>query len=424
MPGRSRRSRARSQLANGDRPSIALDVTADLLRLPEPTADVGSLPAAVVAALPADLAGSVSLEATRAQWREQSFSRVALDLRLDGTGVIEVARASAVLPGPGDVSFTGSLAASDGGPDLVLAGRLEAALQEPAQLFAAIAEPPAILTSSSTLAIETDLEWRPAQVTLQNTDLRLDGARVVGGLAWRAAAPGRLPQLAARGSIDRLAVDDLLDQPAAMAAPERLFDLAATTDLALDLRASRTSLGDARFGGLTLRLDSTAGKIDLERLALTDIGGSAAMLSGRLDAADRRFDLDFSFDVASLPRLLRLIGRDAPAGAVAARALESARQPRGRPRACRRSRATLQGDLFSADASGALVGWQGAPTGRLSVDLDVGDAAALLRQLSGMPVTDQSLDGPVGAVLGLDLDQGERARRSAPSWPWVKRSSR
>ena len=343
-------------LASGDRPSIALDVTADLLRLPEPATAVGSLPAALVAALPADLAGSVSLEASRAQWREQSFSRVALDLRLDGTGVIEVARASAVLPGPGDASFTGSLAASDGGPELVLAGRLEAALQEPAQLFAAIAEPPALLTSSSTLAIETDLEWRPAQVTLQNTDLRLDGARVVGGLAWRAAAPGRLPQLAARGSIDRLAVDDLLDEPAAVAAPERLFDLAATTDLALDLRASRTSLGDARFGGLTLRLDSTAGKIDLERLALTDIGGSAAMLSGQLDAADRRFGLDFSFDVASLPRLLRLIGRDAPQALLLLGPLNlrgGLVGDLGRVDIA----GTLQGDLFSADASGAwLVG--------------------------------------------------------------------
>ena len=393
-------------LAVGDRPSIALDVAADLLRLPEPAGDVGSFPAALVAALPADLAGSVSLEASRAQWREQSFSRVALDLRLDGTGVIEVARASAVLPGPGDVTFTGSLAASDGGQDLVLAGRLEAALQEPSQLFAAIAEPPTLLKSSSTLAIETDLEWRPAQVTLQNTDLRLDGARVVGGLAWRAAVPGRLAQLAARGSIDRLAVDDFLDQPAAMAAPERLFDLAAAMDLALDLRASRTSLGDARFGGLTLRLDSTAGEIDLERLALTDIGGSAAMLSGQLDAADRRFDLDFSFDVASLPRLLRLIGRDAPAALVLLGPLNlrgNLTGDLGRVDI----EGTLQGDLFSADASGTLADWQSAPTGRLDVDLDVGDAAALLRQLSGMPANDPSLDGPVGAVLGLDLDQGE-----------------
>lgn len=391
-----------------DRPSIALDLAADVLRLPE-SAAAGSLLAALVAALPAGLEGSVSLEAMHAEWREQSLRRVALDLRLDGTGAVEVASASAVLPGPGDASFSGSLAASDGAPDggleLVLAGRLEAALQEPALLFAAIAEPPALLTRSSTLAIETELEWRPAQITLQNTDLRLDGSRVVGGLAWRAEAPGRLAQVAARGSIDRLAVDDLLVQPAVAVMPERLFDLAATMDLALDLRASRTSLGDARFGGLTLRLDSTAGKIDLERLALTDIGGSAAMLSGQLDAVERRFDLDVTFDVASLPRLLRLSGWDAPAALLLLGPLNLRGNLAGDL-----ERVTiegdLQGDLFSADASAALVGWQGAPTGSLTVDLDVGDAAALLRQLSGMPANDPSLDGPVGAVLGVDLEQG------------------
>ena len=394
-------------LAVGDRPSIALDVAADALQLPESAA--GSLPAALVAALPADLEGSVLLETTLAQWRGQSFRRVALDLRLDGSGVIEVASASAVLPGPGDATFTGSLAASDGGmgngPDLVLVGRLEAAPQEPGLLFAAIAEPPVLLTASSTLAIESELEWGAGQLTLQNTDLRLDGARVVGGLAWRAAAPGRLAQLAARGSIDRLAVDDLLDQPAAMSTPARLFDLAASVDLALDLRASRTSLGDARFGGLTLRLDSTAGKIDLERLTLTNIGGSAAMLSGQLDAADQRFDLDVTFDVASLPRLLRLIGRDAPAALLLLGPLNLRGTLAGDLERVA-IEGNLQGDLFSADASGTLVGWRRAPTGRLAVDLAVGDAAALLRQLSGMPANDPSLDGPVGAVLDLDLDQG------------------
>ena len=399
-------------LAVGDHPSILLDMAADMLQLPDSAAAVGSVPAALIAALPTDLEGSVSLASRYVRWREQDFRRAAFDLRLDGTGVIEVARASAVLPGPGDASFIGSLAVFDDGPDVVLAGQLEAALQEPAQLFAAIAEPPALLRGSSTLAIETDLEWRPGEVTLQNTDLRLDGARVVGGLAWRAAAPGRLAQLAARGSVDRLAVDHLLDQPAATMAPDQLFDLAAAMDLALDLRASRTSVGDARFGALTLRLDSTAGKIDLDRLALSNIGGSAATVSGQLDAVERRFDLDVTFDVASLPRLLRLIGRDAPGALLLLGPLNLRGSLAGDLERVA-IEADLEGDLFSAGAGGTLADWQRSPTGRLAVELDVGNAAALVRQLSGMPASDPSLAGPVGATLDLDLGGGTLRSGSA-----------
>jgi len=391
------------KLAGGEAPSIELDATADVLRLGERAGEALTLPAAVLGALPPDLAGSVSLDATLVEWREREFRRLALELRLDGSGVIEVASASAVLPGPGDVSFVGSLGHRDGGSDLSLVGTIEAAVQNPALLSAAFAEPPAILARSSTLAVETDIEWRPGQVKLQNTDLRLDGARIVGGFAWRAAASGRLPQLAARVSIDRLAVDDLLDEPAAM--PEQLIDLASAMDLALDLRASRTSLGEARFGGLILRLDSSGGRVAIERLALTDIGGSAAMLNGQVDAGERRYDLDVSLDVASLPRLLRLMGRDPPAALTLLGPLNLRGNLRGDLERVEIG-STLQGDLFNADARATLAGWRDAPSGPLTIDLAIGDAAALVRQLGGLPAADSRLDGPVAAVLGLDLDQG------------------
>ena len=382
-------------------PVLDLGLEADRLDLAGGGLDLGSLGRA----LPATLTGRMALRAGRVTWRDRAFRQVALDLGLDGQGMVEVVRATAVLPGPGDLAFSGRFGPVGGPVRPGLTGRLEAAVQAPAELVAAFAEPPLLVQRSSTLTLAADLDWQATAITLQNAELGLDALQAVGGLAYRPAAGDRLAQLAVHAVVDRLALDDVVDAAAPEPALDALFDLAITTDLAVDLRVSRTSFGALRFGGLTARLDSSNGAVAIERLGLDDIAGSAASVSGPVHAASRTFAFDLAVDVASLPRLLRLVGREPPLALALLGPLNLRGELAGD---LDRAEATLglEADLFAARGVASLTEWRNAPTGALALTVETSETATLLRRLRGITVTDPLLEGPLRAELEVEVEAG------------------
>ena len=388
-------------LEGDDASSIELVLEADRLALPAEGPDSASL----AALLPPALAGTITFRAPVVEWRGRAFRQVALDLVLDGRGMADVARATAVLPGPGDLAFTGRFGPLGGEMQPGLAGRLEAAVQAPAELWGAFAEPPALIGRTTTATLAADLDWQPARLTLQHADLALDALQASGGLAYRPASGDRLPQLALRAVADRLALDDLLDPAAPAAALEALLDAAAATDLALDLRVSRTGLGQARFGGLVLRLDSNDGAVTIERASLDDIAGSAASVDGRVHAPSRTFELGLALDVSSLSRLLRLIGEEPPMALALLGPLNLRGDIAGDlDRA--EATAVLDADLFGARGTASITDWQNGLSGAVSLRVEAAEASTLLRQFGGVTVTDPLLEGPLEAELELDLEAG------------------
>ena len=392
-------------LEGGLAPAIDLRLEAERLVLPGAQADWAPVASFLADSLPRALRGPIELRAAVVEWQDQTFRQVALDLALDGLGMLDVARATAVLPGPGDLAFSGRLGPLGGRPDKSLTGRLEAALQNPSELAGAFSAPPPLLERSTTLAIETDLDWQASGLTLQNADLRMDALQAVGGLAYRAGEAGGLPQLALWAAIDRLALDDVVDPTAPEAMLDGLLDLAASTDLAIDLRVSRTSLGEARFGSLTARIDSTNGAVAIDRLSLNDVAGSAVAASGRLHAPSRTFALDLALDIASLSRLLRLVGQEPPLALALLGPLNLRGELAGDPERAELT-AALDADLFAARGVASITNWRERPSAALAFSLEAGEAAPLIRQFGGVAVTDPLLQGPLAVELEIDIDEG------------------
>lgn len=393
-------------LAAGASPVLDLQLAAGRLELPDDWLAAGD-PRRLAAALPAGLRGRLDLEVDQLTWQGRHFRQIAVGLGLEGDGGVRVDRAVAVLPGPGDLDFTGRVGPLGSADGYFLSGRLQAALQSPGEFLALFGEPPEMLRQSTTLALDTDIDWSATALTLRNADLSLDATRLSGGIAWRpAVADDKRAQLALRLTLDRLDLAEVIDVRDPQAAIDRLEAALPAIDYAVDLRIERTSLDELRVGALTLRLDSVGGEVAISRASLDGLAGSALMLSGRVVPANRTFDLDLAFDIASLGRLLRFADYPAPP-ALALLGPVNLRASLAGDAASTAVDATLDGDSFGASARGVLDDWTtGRPGGTLDVTLGAADAAALLRQLGGVPITATVFNGPLDADLRLTLAGG------------------
>ncbi len=393
-------------LAGGASPVLDLRLAAGRLELPDDWLAAGD-PRRLAAALPAGLRGRLDLEVDQLTWQDRHFRQIAVGLGLEGNGEVRVERAVAVLPGPGDLDFTGRVGPLGSADGHFLNGRLQAALQSPGELLALFGEPPEMLRQSTTLALDTDIDWSAAGLTLRNTDLSLDAARLTGGIAWRpAVAEDRRAQLALRLVLDRLDLAEVIDVRDPESAIDRLEAALPAADYAVDLRIERASLDELRLGALTLRLDSIGGEVAISRASLDGLAGSALMLSGSITPASRAFDLDLAFDIASLGRLLRFTDYPAPP-ALALLGPVNLRAGLAGDAASTTIDARLDGDSFGASAKGVLDDWAtGRPGGTLAITFGAADAATVLRQLGGVPITAAVFNGPLDADLQLALDGG------------------
>lgn len=397
------------EIRTGAERFLAIDLASGQLRLPETPPWGPDELSTLLAQLPAETTGRIALAADELDWRGQRLRQVSLDLTLDGSGRANIASVRAVLPGPGDLAFSGSLSGIGGTGPPRLTGELALAVQDPSKPYSTIAPPPAMLRQSTTLALDTTLDWAAGEVTLRDFDLSLDTLQASGGLAFRAGDAQRRPRLALRAGIDRLDLDQLLN----VAAPEGMLQdwlgVVARADFALDLEIERTSLGDTRLGRLVLEAEAEAARLRIDRLSLADIGGSAFAVQGSIDAITTAFDLNLGLDVASLPRLLRLAERPAPPALALLGPLNLRVGLTGDSKRANLD-ARLEADLLEATAEADLRDWQtGTPSGNVALDLDASDAASLLRQLLAVPITSPLLDGELDATLEGSLEHGAPA---------------
>ena len=397
------------QIAAGAWPEVDLEISADRFVFPDGTIfDLEQL-GLFVDWLPRAVEGHAVVEIGEAEWRGQTLHRSVLELSFDGTGDVVIDRAAAKLPGPGDLEFAGRLQTA-GLADPILSGELDLSLQAPAEFASALFETPPALNSVSTMAIATDLEWRSDALTLQSTSFSLDSLNAEGALAWRSGGPRQTdrperPRLALLAVMDRLDIDDFVDTQAPQAAIDELGRLASATDLAIDLRAERTRLGGSRLGGLVLQFDSEDGTIDLQRLSLADAVGTSLTLAGTLEPSDREFNLDVALDIASLPRLARLVDQSVPLelallGPLNVRATASGNAAQVQ------LNYDIEADQFDAAGRATVLDWVMPPSGDVSLKVQVGEAIPILRQLSHASVSDRLLDGALEAEIDVSINGG------------------
>ncbi|HIP78728.1 MAG TPA: AsmA family protein, partial [Kiloniellaceae bacterium] len=289
--------------------------------------------------LPRDIAAELELTVDTLVYREQFARDLTVAARLDG-GSLAVETLSASLPGGSEVSLTGALTSAlsdDAGPPR-FQGRLEAASDNLRALLAwldvDIDEIPADRLRKMALTSAVDLA--PQQITLRDTDLRLDVSRITGGVAL---ALRERPGLGVGLSIDKLNLDAYLpkqESPAASARPQAPAEGAgepqaegaqpegqaapeATAPAGLSVLDAFDANLDIRVGALTyqglplngLRLDATLqqGGLVVREASLMDLAGSRASFAGSLANVARQPSFDGSLDVAvaSLSRLAKAL---------------------------------------------------------------------------------------------------------------------
>jgi len=289
--------------------------------------------------LPTDIAAELELTVDTLVYREQFARDLTVAARLDG-GSLAVETLSASLPGGSEVSLTGALTSAlsdDAGPPR-FQGRLEAASDNLRALLAWLdvdidAIPADRLRK---MALTSAVDLAPQQITLRDTDLRLDVSRITGGVAL---ALRERPGLGVGLSIDKLNLDAYLPKQAPSEAsprPQEAAEGTAESQAAGAQPGSRTAPEaaapaglavldafdanlDIRVGALTyqglplngLRLDATLqqGGLVVREASLMDLAGSRASFAGSLANVARQPTFDGSLDVAvaSLSRLAKAL---------------------------------------------------------------------------------------------------------------------
>ena len=216
--------------------------------------------------------------------------RAAFDIDTDGVTIRE---ATAILPGEAKLSVhgrfpnRGRVAAFEGNGELIapdLRGTLRWVEPIAPALIQALPQA-ALRTANLTAKVAVD----PAQLSLTDLKGNLDGAAAQGGLAVRLGT-----RLGVSGglTLDRLLLDPWLPDRAALADPAYAYAGAvralasASFDTDLKLQVREADWRGARFGPLSLDVQSEAGHLTLRRLEVTMAGLHAAM-SGTLGDGGR-----------------------------------------------------------------------------------------------------------------------------------------
>ena len=216
--------------------------------------------------------------------------RAAFDIDADGVTIRE---ATAILPGEAKATVRGRfpahgrVTAFEGTGELI-APDLRGTLRwiEPVAPALIQALPPgALRTANLTAKIAVD----PAQLSLIDLKGTLDGAAAQGGLAVRL---GARVGLSGGLTLDRLLLDPWLPEPSVLDNPAGFYASAvralasAGFDTDLKLQVREANWRGARFGPLSLDMQSEAGRLTLRRLEITMAALHAAM-SGTLGEGGR-----------------------------------------------------------------------------------------------------------------------------------------
>ena len=275
-------------------------------RAGRPLADLPAIIAAIHG--PEAFLGSVRLDVDALHLNGETIRQTHLDLGLDGSGAVDIAAASARLPGNGRITLTGRVEPHDGQGQLT--GRLGLSADDlPTTLaFLGPAEPsadllPRALDGTASLRIDA------AGIEATGIDLRLDSSTVRGDARYRAAAT---PQLAITALADRIS----LARAPRLPAGERLRSLLAPLaglDLDLDLAAQRGLVGLVSLGRSRLHAAIEHGVLELRELTLDDVDAAHLRLTGRADLRGGGFDLAGEISTPQPLPILRALWPQTPA---------------------------------------------------------------------------------------------------------------
>ncbi|MCC7273913.1 MAG: AsmA family protein [Alphaproteobacteria bacterium] len=276
-------------------------------------------------ALPTGIAVRVDLTADAVAAQGQTLRNLRIVAQL-AQGRLAFDRASVQLPGPSELSVTGTLVAAQGQPQFD--GKVQLNAQSLRTLLAAYKAAPEGMPADKLgrMTFQGRLKATPAQVEIQDVALALDGMKATGGGTVRL---GGRPAVGARVVVDRLDVDGYLRKaPArpgaaaagAAASPAKpagggAFD--PGVDMDIDARAGQLVAGgqtarDVAFSG-TLQ----GGQLALRQLAVADYAGATMKIQGTVKDLGPAPSVDLTVQASGrdLGRVLSQGGAAAPAQA-------------------------------------------------------------------------------------------------------------
>ena len=245
------------------------------------------------------------------------------------------------------------------------------------------------------LLVEGELRWRPGSWTLEQATLQADQSRLAGKIGLAAGA------VTLAGEIDRL---DLAQWLAGSSEPLDL--LRHLPDGEFDLRIGRLSQGDAWITDVALEARSRNGRLTITEASAGDRAELHATLAGSLDPARRTLDMVLGLTAPRPQRIASVLDRDLP-WLARLPGLEGALSLRG-PFDRLEVALDLAGDGQSITASGTLGQGSQAAATALDVRAQAPDLAALLAELTLLPIEPRALGGKLVADARLGRSEDGR----------------
>lgn len=349
------------------------------------------------------LAGTIQLRLDALDVRGSQLRDLRLLAGLETGGRARIERASARLPGDGELVLEGVVASLE--RPLDWRGRGSLATEDLRALLRWLGlTPPGVAPDRlRSLAARGDLAWAQGVVTLRELDLRLDSTRATGSLAL---ALGPRPQVAGSLALDRIGLDGYLPQAPPAHLASTLAELLGRIDAAVDLTADVLTWQAARAERVRLVGNVTDGRLMLKELSVDDLADASASLVGGGDLRTGEIELAVEAQVERPSRLLRLLGLEPPllVGRIAPVRLSGIVRRRGQLELEISAAAPGLGGDIELRMGDGLAG----PPSRLRLALQAPTLEPLLRQLglTGQPAP--SLSG--AASLEMTLEPRDAAR--------------
>jgi uncharacterized protein involved in outer membrane biogenesis len=373
-------------------------------------------------ALPEGIAASLETKVDAVIYRDGVIRQVRLNAQLDA-GTVNISQATAQLPGGGNASLIGFVAASDGNPTFEGQAEMSAddfrAFLQWAGVDVGTVPQDRLRKMSGSLALKAS----PTDVTLTDIDVSVDVSRLRGGVA---IALRERPGFGIGLSLDKVNVDAYLpapapaaatpgagaagagsDAPTPQAAPAGGNGLAVldTFDSIVQLKVGEVVFRDQTVRGISVDGTLQGGALELRDVSAQSLAGARAAVRGRLDglATSPSADVRVDIDAPDADRLLALAGVSAPSK-IGAGKLSG----------------TFRGDLQNLDidagvdaigakllAKGKVAVLASPPRYNLNLDLTHPDAGAFVARLQGVPPSGVGGTGRLAAHVGAsgDLDR-------------------
>ncbi|MGE0716842.1 MAG: AsmA family protein, partial [Alphaproteobacteria bacterium] len=284
----------------------------------------GAAPAKAGFTLPGDIAAKVDLTVDTVLARGQTLRNVRVVAQL-AQGRLSIDRGGVQLPGPADLSVTGTLAAVQGQPQFD--GRVQLTAQNLRTALAAWKAAPDGLPPDrlGRTSFQTRVKASPAQVELQDISLALDAAKATGSAALRLT---ERPTLTARLAVDRLDLDGYLRKPSgraaagaaaapAVAPPAARGGFDPGVDLDIEVKVGQLVAGGQSARDVVAAGTLQAGTLALRQLSVADYAGASARVQGTVRDLGPGPSVDLVVS-ASGRDLGRVIGRGGASAAVQA----------------------------------------------------------------------------------------------------------